>query len=105
MEGYAESATDIEGLIQRTEVVGRVSTSPDHFLRISAQCMHPICTALGAHIRGAVFQGEHFQGEILRAPLNWKKESLSYHFGLLPVVKSESESHSVVSDYTVHGIL
>ena len=59
--------------------------------------MHPICTALGAHIRGAVFQ-EHFQGEILRAPLNWKKESLSYHFGLLPVVKSESESHSVVSD-------
>ena len=59
--------------------------------------MHPICTALGAHIRGAVFQ-EHFQGEILRAPLNWKKESLSYHFGLLPVVKCESESHSVVSD-------
>ena len=61
MEGYAESATDIEGLIQKTEVVGSVSTSPDHSLRLAAQCMHPIC--LRAHIGGAVLQGEHFQGE------------------------------------------
>ena len=102
MEGYAESATDIEGLIQKTEVVGSVSTSPDHSLRLAAQCMHPIC--LRAHIGGAVLQGEHFQGETWRAPLNWKKESLSYHFGLLPVVKSESESRSVMSDpLQLHG--